>query len=61
MTFSFETIYGPRILFEALKFWNSIFQIVQTALDAKMTKTKVVDLDEIYNFIVDNYFIRNHL
>jgi hypothetical protein len=22
-----------------------------------MTKTKVVDLDEIYNFVVDNYFI----
>ena len=61
MTFSFENIYGPRILFEALKFWNSIFQIVQTTLDGKTTKTKVVDLDEIYNFVVDNYFIRNHL
>ena len=22
-----------------------------------MTKTKVVDLDEIYNFVVDNYFV----
>ena len=61
MTFSFETTYGPIILFEALKFWNSIFQIVQMTLDGKTTKTKVVDLDEIYNFVVDNYFIRNHL
>jgi hypothetical protein len=30
-------------------------------LDEKMTKTKVVDLDEINNFVFDNYFIRNHL
>jgi hypothetical protein len=37
------------------------FRIVQMTLDGKMTKTKIVDLDEIYNFIVDNYFIRNHL
>ena len=59
--FSFETIYGPRILFEVLKFWNSIFWIVQTTLDGKTTKTKVIDLDEIYNFVVDNYFIINHL
>ena len=61
MTFSFETIYGPRILFEALKFWNSFFWIIQMALDEEMTKSKVVELDEIYNFVVDNYFIRNHL
>jgi len=53
MTFLFETICGPRILFEALKFGNSFFfQIVQMTLDGKMTKTKIVDLD---------YFIRNHL
>ena len=26
-----------------------------------MTKTKVVDLDKLYNFIVGNFFIRNHL
>jgi hypothetical protein len=38
-----------------------LFRIVQTTLDGKMTKTKVVDPDEIYNFVVDNYFIRNHL
>ena len=61
MTFSFENIYGPRILFEALKFWNLIFQIVQTTLDGKMTKTKIEDLDEIYNFEVDNYFSINYL
>jgi hypothetical protein len=26
-----------------------------------MTKTKVIDLKELYNFIVDNFFIWNHL
>jgi hypothetical protein len=30
-------------------------------LDGKMTKTKVIDFDENYNFVVDNYFIRNYL
>jgi hypothetical protein len=50
MTFSFETIYSLKILFEALKFWN-----VQTTTDGKTTKI------EIYDFVVDNFFIRNHL
>ncbi len=27
----------------------------------KKTKVKVIDLDELYNFIVDNFFIWNHL
>jgi hypothetical protein len=26
-----------------------------------MTKTKVLDLDELYKFVVDNFFIWNHL
>ena len=29
--------------------------------DGKSTKTKVVDLDETYNFVVDDFFIWNHL
>jgi hypothetical protein len=37
------------------------FQIVQTKLDGELTKIKVLDLDEIYNFIVDDFFIWNHL
>ena len=44
-----------------LNFKIQNFRIVQTTLDVKITKTQVVDLDEIYKFIVDNYFIRNHL
>jgi hypothetical protein len=31
------------------------------ASDGEMTKTKVIDLEELYNFILDNFFIRNHL
>ena len=26
-----------------------------------MTKTKVVDIDELYNFVVDDFFSWNHL
>jgi hypothetical protein len=32
-----------------------------TSSDKEMTKIKVVDLDELYNFVVDNFFNRNHL
>ena len=51
----------PEFYLKRSNFEIHFFQIVQTTLDEKMTKTKVVDLDEIYNFVVDNYFIRNHL
>ena len=51
----------PEFCLKHSNFEIQNFQIVQTTLDEKMTKTKIVDLDEIYNFIVDNYFIRNHL
>jgi hypothetical protein len=29
--------------------------------DREMTKTKVVDLEELYNFTIDDFFIWNHL
>jgi hypothetical protein len=29
--------------------------------DREMTKTKVVDLEELYNFTIDYFFIWNHL
>ena len=32
-----------------------------TSSDEQMTKIKVVDLDELYNFVVDDFFIRNYL
>ena len=34
------------------KFW-----IVQTKSDGEMTSIKVVDIDEFYNFVVDDFFI----
>jgi hypothetical protein len=30
-------------------------------MDRNITKIKFVDLDEFYNFVVDNFFIWNHL
>jgi hypothetical protein len=51
----------PELCLKHSNFEIQFFWIVQTTLDEKMTKIKVVDLDEIYNFVVDNYFIRNHL
>jgi hypothetical protein len=38
------------------KFW-----IVQTKSDKKLIKTKVVDLDELYNFVVADFSIWNNL
>jgi len=34
-----------------------IIYFVETKLDGEMTKIKVVDLDEFYNFVVDDFFI----
>jgi hypothetical protein len=51
----------PEFCLKHSNFEIQFFWIIQTTLDGKMTKTKVVDLDEIYNFVVDNDFIRNHL
>jgi hypothetical protein len=36
-------------------------QIFQTISDGEMTKTKIVDVEELQNFIVNNVFIWNHL
>jgi len=45
-------------MFEFLIFEIWIFQMI---LDGEMPKTKVVDLEELYNFVVDKFFIWNHL
>jgi hypothetical protein len=41
-----------------LKILNSKFLITS---DEKTTKIKIVDLEKLWNFIVDNFFIRVHL
>jgi hypothetical protein len=48
-------------MFEVLMFWNLIFWIIQTNLDGEMTIIEVVDLDEIYKFVADDFFIWNNL
>jgi hypothetical protein len=35
--------------------------MVQTLSDEKMTKIKFVELDELYNFVGDEFFSCNHL
>ena len=49
-------------MFEALIYYKiQFFRIVQTTSDEKMIENKVKDLAMIYNFVGDNFFIRNHL
>jgi len=43
-------------MFEALIFSNLIFWIIWMNLDIEITKSKLVDLNEIYNFVVDIFF-----
>jgi hypothetical protein len=56
MSFSFGTIYCPKFFINShiLKFK---FQITQTNSDEEIIKSKVVDPDEFYNFVVDEFFI----
>jgi hypothetical protein len=42
--------------------WNSHilifkFLIVQTESDGQMIKTKVIHLNDVYNFVIDDFFI----
>jgi hypothetical protein len=47
---SHNSIWSSYIL--KFKFW-----VIQTKLDGEMTKTKIVDLDKLYNFVVDDLLI----
>jgi hypothetical protein len=38
--------------------YTSLCALVGNDLDAKIIKTKIVDLEKLYNFIVDNFFIK---
>ena len=48
-------------MFEILIFWNLNLLIIRMNLDGEITKTEVVDLNEIYNFVADDLSIWNHL
>jgi len=41
--------------------WNLIFWAFQMTSFEKNAKMKVVDLEKLWNFVVDNFFIWNHL
>ena len=47
-----------KIMFELLTFQIQNFQ--KTA-DEETIKPNVVDLEKLYNFVVENFFIWNHL
>ncbi len=44
-----------------MSYFEIQIQTVQTKLYRKMTKTKIVDIDVLYNFVFDNFFIWNYL
>jgi hypothetical protein len=52
-TFYYKS-FSLKFVFEVLNFEIQNFQ---TTSDEKSTKTKVVDLNENYNFVVDYFFI----
>ena len=54
-TISLEMIYSLKFVSEVLKLKKK--QNFQTISNGKSTKTKVVDLDENNNFLVDEFFI----
>ena len=60
MTFTFEIIYFSKMLFEVVLFKIQILNH-STKSHENMTKIKVVDFDEFYNFDVYNIFIFDHL
>jgi len=56
--FSFEIIYLMKIMFELLTFQIQNFQMIA---DEETIKPNVVDLEKLYNFVVENFFIWNYL
>ena len=40
---------------------NFVNNIIITLPDEEMAKIKVIELDELYNFVGDNFFSWNHL
>jgi hypothetical protein len=61
MTFYLKLFTVPEICLMVLYFRIQFFRIIQTTSDEKIIKSKVIDLAMMYNFVVNNFFIRNHL
>jgi hypothetical protein len=60
MTSLAEIIWCFKILFEVIIFWNPNFELFKQVSDGEMTKIKVIDLDDFFNIVVDDFFIWNH-
>jgi len=56
LTFSFEIILLCQNSIRIYQILKLKFKITQTNLDEEMTNIKIVGLNEIYNFIVYNFF-----
>ena len=57
MTFSFEIILLSQNLVQRSSIMKFEFLIVRTKSDGEMTKIKLVDLNEFYNFVVYHFSI----
>jgi len=51
----------PEFCLKLFYFKIQLFWLIQITSDEKMIENKVKDLAMIYNFVGDNFFIRNHL
>jgi len=54
--FSFEIIWGLKILFKDVTFWNFKIWIDQSLSNEKMRNTKVVDINNSNNFYIHEVF-----
>jgi hypothetical protein len=57
-TFSFEVILSTKTTFE---FKNFKIWILKKIFERKNTNMKVVGIEELWNFVVDNVLVWNHL
>ena len=60
ITFYVEIILGLKFCFELVIFLKFQIWKVQILSNDKMTKIKVVDLDELNNFCIHHFYIWNH-
>jgi carotenoid cleavage dioxygenase-like enzyme len=60
MTFSFEIIYNTKKYLNFSTIENFKFKYFNIDQNGEMIKTKVVDLHNFQNYIMDSFFIWNH-
>ena len=55
-TFIFIIYSSEKVIVTLFIKFIYLYNVVTTLSDEQMTKIKVVDLDEFYNFVVDDFF-----